>query len=73
LRRYRFELLTGAEVAGRATGAQSAPLTPNPLIGIKSEVGVKSEELVVVAAFLSFLVLFSFFVKAVNSVEKVMS
>jgi hypothetical protein len=49
------------------------PLTPHPLIGIKSEVGVKSEELVVVAAFLSFLVLFSFFVKAVDSVEKVMS
>jgi len=30
------------------------------------------EELVVVAAFLSFLILFSFFVRAVDSVEKSM-
>jgi len=48
-----------------------APLTLT-LIGIKSNVDVRSGELVVVAAFLSFLVLFSFFVKAVNSVEKTM-
>ena len=31
MRIVRVLLLTGAEVAGRATGAQSAPLTPNPL------------------------------------------
>ena len=47
------------------------PLTP-ALIGIKRNVDVRSGELVVVAAFLSFWVLFSFFVKAVNSVEKTM-
>jgi hypothetical protein len=45
---------------------------PQPLIGIESEVDVRSEGLVAAAAFLSFLLLFSFFVEAVDSVEKIM-
>jgi hypothetical protein len=36
-------------VPGGLPSGQQIPLTPNPLIGIKSEVGVKSEELAVVA------------------------
>jgi hypothetical protein len=47
------------------------PLTPGPLIGIRSERDKRSEGVsIVVAAFLSFLVLCSFFVKAVDVVEK---
>ena len=47
-----------------------APAAGPALIGIQSTL-VRTEYLAAVVAFLSFLLLFSFFVEAVNSVENV--
>jgi hypothetical protein len=64
--------LVGTLTQGGARGDSGPELLPSlALIGIQSTL-VRTEYLsAVVVAFLSFLLLFSFFVEAVNSVENV--